>query len=46
MDALCAFLRIRGDQYSERMLTLLAAQHYDSESVQIDLEFGAGNLAI
>ena len=44
MDALCAFLRVHGDLGHKRVLALLATEHYDSESVRLDLEFDVGNI--
>ena len=44
MDALCAFLRAHSDLGRERVLALLDAEHFDSESVQLDLALDAADL--
>ena len=44
MDALCAFLRVHGDLGCERVLAFLDAEHFDSESVQIDITLDVGNI--
>ena len=45
MDALCAFVRTNCDVGRERVLAVLGAEHYDSESVESDLALDAGNIA-
>ena len=45
MDAFRAFLGAHSDPRSERVLALLSAEHFDSDSVHSDLALDAGNLA-
>ena len=45
MDAVYSFLSCHAGKGRERVCALLAAEEYDSESFQIDLDFNRGNIA-